>query len=706
MNPVEPILPALSADMLRLDQGQLRALIEEISDGAFVLNAEGRFVDASPRAALLMGRTREELLRLRIHDLVAPEELPQISPHLARLLRGEKILGEWRLRQPDGRSLRLELSTRTLAGRLLLCVARDLSSRKVAEENLRATEQRLQRQGTVLMKQARSQAMAGGDLAVALHEITELAAAGMDVARVSVWLFTEDRAKTRCADLFENHKRAHSSGTDLNATDYPNYFKALEENRTVAAADAHTDPRTWEFSTHYLKPLGINSILNAPIRLGGQLAGVLSIEHIGPRRQWMLDEQSFAASMADFAAMALGSAQRVRAAAERLAFERKLQESQKLESLGVLAGGIAHDFNNILTGILGNASLARMVAPPGAEVRNFLEKIETASLRAADLCKEMLAYSGRGQFQMQRLDISSLVEETTHLLQLSISKSTVPRYNLARGLPAIHADATQMRQIVMNLVINASDAIGDRSGIVSIHTGVVRADRDYLATTYLSPDLPEGDYVFIEVSDTGSGMSAETQVRIFDPFFTTKVNGRGLGLAAVLGIVRAHKGALKVHSEVGRGSTFKLLLPCAEGPDEQFAAATAAAAEWRGSGTILVVDDEETVRTVAARMLEAFGFTTMLAAHGRQALDLFQGDPDLYAAVLLDLNMPHMGGVEAFRSLRVIRPKLQVLLMSGFNEEEAVDSFVGQGLAGFIQKPFTPESLREKLQGMLQGSNS
>ena len=387
-----------------------------------------------------------------------------------------------------------------------------------------------------------------------------------------------------------------------------------------------------------------------------------------------------------------------KAADERQALERKLQESQKLESLGVLAGGIAHDFNNLLSGVLGNASLARMDLPAESPVQPFLEQIEAAAKRAADLCRQMLAYSGRGRFVIQRLDLNALIEETTRLIEVSISKRAVLKFNLAADLPAVLGDATQLRQVVMNLIINASEAVGEKSGFISLTTGLTRADCAYLAGSFFAPDLPEGDYVCLEIADNGGGMPPEVQARIFDPFFTTKFTGRGLGLAAVLGIIRGHQGALKVFSEPGWGTTFKILLPCAEGPPDLPAAATPEATGWRGSGTALVVDDEETVRVTTARMLEALGFAIRLADNGRTGVDLFRAAPEAIALVVLDLTMPHMDGEEAFRQITALRPDVRVLLMSGFNEQDAVARFAGKGLAGFLQKPFALPELRNKLQ--------
>jgi PAS domain S-box-containing protein len=382
---------------------------------------------------------------------------------------------------------------------------------------------------------------------------------------------------------------------------------------------------------------------------------------------------------------------------ERQMMERKFQETQKLESLGVLAGGIAHDFNNLLTGILGNASLARMELPPEASLNSYLEQIELSSQRAADLCKQMLAYSGKGRFVIQRIDLSALVRETLHLLQLSITKKAVLKLDLADGLPGVMADATQIRQIIMNLVMNASDAIGEKSGLITISTSRVNVDLKYLEDLVGAAELQAGEYVVLEVTDNGSGMSAETRAKIFEPFFTTKFTGRGLGLAAVLGIVRGHKGALKVYSELGRGSTFKLLLPAAGVSTGDTRLDRRFAPEWRGSGTVLVVDDEESVRMVAGRMLKTLGFDVLTAENGERGLQVYRAHADTICAVLLDLTMPKMDGEETFRELRRMREGACVVLMSGFNEQEAGARFVGKGLAGFLQKPFTPDELRERL---------
>jgi PAS domain S-box-containing protein len=383
---------------------------------------------------------------------------------------------------------------------------------------------------------------------------------------------------------------------------------------------------------------------------------------------------------------------------ERKKAEEALQQAQKLESLGLLAGGIAHDFNNLLVGILGNAGLALAELAPESPARGSVEEIENTARRAADLVRQMLAYSGKGRFIIRRLNLNTLIEEMTHLLQISIGKSAVLKYNFASSLPAVEADATQLRQIIMNLVINASEAIGERSGVITVSTGMMRADRAYLTETYLSPDLAEGDYVYLEVSDTGAGMDQATRERIFDPFFTTKFTGRGLGLAAVLGIVRGHNGAIKVYSEPGRGTTFKALFPCVDAPIDVESAAAPPAVAWKAEGTVLIIDDEETVRAVTARAVERMGFTTLIAADGREGVALFQANAGQVVCVLLDMTMPHLNGEETFGEIRRIDPDARVILMSGYNEQDATNSFAGKGLAGFLQKPYQLATLREALR--------
>jgi CheY-like chemotaxis protein len=283
-----------------------------------------------------------------------------------------------------------------------------------------------------------------------------------------------------------------------------------------------------------------------------------------------------------------------------------------------------------------------------------------------------------------------------HMLEVSISKKAVLRFNLHRPLPSVEADATQMRQILMNLVINASEAIGDKSGVIAITTGCMDCDESYLHQVWLNENLQPGLYVYLEVADTGCGMSKKTLTKLFDPFFTTKFTGRGLGMAAVLGIVRGHNGAIKVYSEENKGTTFKILLPAGSRPAELFNGAQHLN-NWQGTGKVLLVDDEETVRGIGVEMLAEVGFEAITATDGRDALEKFRQHPDI-CAVILDLTMPKMDGEQCFRELRQLDPAVKVIMSSGYSEQEVTQKFIGKGLVGFIQKPYKLSTLREVLQ--------
>jgi PAS domain S-box-containing protein len=380
---------------------------------------------------------------------------------------------------------------------------------------------------------------------------------------------------------------------------------------------------------------------------------------------------------------------------ERLKLEAQVRHAQKLESLGVLAGGIAHDFNNLLVGVLGNADVVQMLLPEDAPARGLVGQIQIAAQRAADLCRQLLAYSGRGRFVSRPLDLTQVVREMASLLEVSIRKTANLRLALAPDLPAVDVDPTQLRQVIMNLITNAADALGEREGVIEVRTGSRSYGREELAAGVIHDELPAGTYAFVEVKDDGAGMDAATVERIFDPFFTTKFQGRGLGLAAVLGIVRGHGGTIVVTSAPGAGTTFQVLLPVTDRPavsdgDELPGELSELP---RGEGTVLVIDDEETVREVARSVLELQGYTVLVARDGREGVDVFREHQGDVSAVLVDMTMPHGSGEHAVNELRRVRPDVPLVLMSGYDESEATARFARKGLAGFVQKPFRAEAL-------------
>ena len=384
----------------------------------------------------------------------------------------------------------------------------------------------------------------------------------------------------------------------------------------------------------------------------------------------------------------------------RRRLEEKMRQSQKLESLGILAGGIAHDFNNLLVGILGNASVLIEETQPDSPLRDVMENLMQASERAAHLTRQMLAYSGKGRFVVERLDLALQVQQILALIDASIPKNVKVELNFERNLPPIEGDAGQIQQLIMNLVINGAEAIGPGGGIVTVSTTLREIGPDYVRDNLAGDNIPPGSYLVLEVHDNGIGMDAATQARIFDPFFTTKFTGRGLGLAAVLGIVRGHHGALTVYSEPGKGTSFKVFLPSAR-TQAPSATTPAPTTEFRGQGTILVVDDEEMVQRTLKAALERYGYTVLAASGGREAMQVLQQRREGISLVLLDMTMPGMSGEETLQALLAIRADVPVIATSGYNEMEALRRF-GEGLSGFIQKPYTPRKLAEKIRNVLQ----
>ena len=378
--------------------------------------------------------------------------------------------------------------------------------------------------------------------------------------------------------------------------------------------------------------------------------------------------------------------------------EIRHRESQRLESLGVLAGGIAHDFNNLLVGILSNASLALEDLPPNHPLEESLRGIELAGRRAAELTKQLLAYAGKGKYVTQRLSLPELVVDSGRLLAAAISKKATLGYHISDDVPLIEGDPTQLRQVAMNLLINASDALGDQPGVIHVRIESMLVDRAMLAEAQHGRDLPEGRYLSLEVQDSGCGMAQGTIARMFDPFFTSKFYGRGLGLAAVLGIVRAHKAAIVVQSKLGEGTTIRVLFPALAAevtPPAKPPKREALRTEPVSNVSVLLVDDEDLVRRVLSSVLRGAGYTTYEARNGREALAWLTDSKNHADVVLLDLTMPELSGRETLAQIRECWPNQVVVLMSGYSEDAIPLS--DRGSTGFLQKPFVVREVRDAI---------
>ena len=612
--------------------------VDQAGDAAYWVQPDGNFVYVNDAASRMLGYSREDLTRMSVFDISDGLTPAAWAARWTENAEPTVPTFESKHRRRDGTLVPVEIRANHLEfedGRQYNCVfARDVTDRKRAEEAFRVTQFAIDHSPAPIYWVHR-----GGRIVYA----NEAASRFLGYARDELTsMSVPDIAPGFPVSAWAAHWQEIKTASSL----------------TFEAHHRHRDGRVFpvEITTHF-------------------------VEH---------EEQEFTwANVKDLT-------ERKRAEEVQHRLERQLQQTQKLESLGVLAGGIAHDFNNLLTGILGNASLALPTAAPGSQERESLEQIELAARRAAELTNQMLAYSGKGRFRVERVDLSALVKEMGSLLSVSMSRRATVRYELSSSLPAIVVDATQMRQIVLNLLTNASDALDDGGGAIVLRTGMKDADRGYLASSYVDDDLPAGRYVFVEVTDTGAGMDAATQARVFDPFFSTKFTGRGLGLAAVLGIVRGHKGAICVSSAPDHGTVMTVLFPAAgDDAPERLDAEPDMFEAWHGTGTALVVDDDDSVRDVAAAILRAHGLTVLTAADGDEALAMYASRGDEIVFVLLDMTMPGLDGASTLRALREAGATVPVVLMSGFAEQEAARGVAHREITEFLQKPFRADALIE-----------
>lgn len=642
--------------LLRACQQQLHALMEHSPSAIFMKDLQGRYLTVNRRFAEMHGRTRDHFVGRSDMDLFSPEVASRLRLSDARVLSsGKPIELEDSLMLPNGNhtSIIHKFPLMDEHGNVhgLCGISTDISERKRAEAEVRESRRQLE-------------SLLGQLPGMAFRFINDGHFSPVYVSRGALGL-TGHSARDFIEGVIRFEEVIHPDDRDRSRA---SIAVAVKKRRSFEAEYRIIDR-------------------------SGRVKWVLE------RGQGVYDDEG---KLLFVEGLAIDITQRKDAEAEKLLVERRLLEGQKLESIGVLAGGIAHDFNNLLTGIIGNANLAALEIPETSRVQQNLHQIEIASQRAAELCQQMLAYAGKGRFMVHRIEFGSLVENTVPLLRASISKRAKLNFEFTQGLPPVLADPTQMRQIVMNLVLNASEALGDQDGEINITTKLVRPTAEDFAggASVIPPELGQ-DFVLFQVRDTGCGMTAETMSKIFDPFFTTKFAGRGLGLAAVQGIIRSHKGGLRVISSPGKGSTFTLLFPVVTGATEPGAPRRNTAPPWRREGLALIIDDEDHVRNVTADMLRSCGMRTELARDGYEGIDLFRAKPQEFDLVLLDMTMPRLSGEETLSLLREVSPDVRVLFMSGYNRREVVDGLSGSGILSFIQKPFTLESLREQLQTIL-----
>jgi PAS domain S-box-containing protein len=645
-------------EALRESEAKFRSLVETTSDWIWETSADGTYTYSSPAVRVLLGYEPGDLIGMTPFDFMPADEAERVAAEFFRIRSERRAFFnlENRNLHKDGHIVVLETSgvpRFDRHGNLLgyRGIDRDISERKKAEE--------------------------------ALLQKEEFIRALLDTSRDWIWAIDLHGVHT-----YSNPAIRTILGYDVDEVVGRTSFALMhEEDRHRVEAEVRRAISTrrgwsnlvvrWRHKDGGYRFLESNSV--PVLDAGGLVTGFRGVDR--------------------------DISERTLAEAERMEMERRLLHAQKLESLGVLAGGIAHDFNNLLMAISGNLDLALLDSSSPSGGRPHIEHALQATRRAVDLTRQMLAYSGKASFVIAPMDINNIVRENSNLFRTTISRNVRIDLELTEADSTIEADPGQVQQVIMNLITNASEAIGENAGVIRLCTGVEEFDDAYLNESRLSEKPPAGRYAYVEVSDTGSGMDDETRHRLFDPFFSTKFIGRGLGMSTVLGIVRGHRGAIMVQSAIGQGSTIRVLFPALEAairaPTPDSVGHPLPSAEGSLQGTVLVVDDEEGVRDVCVAFVQRLGLRAMAAADGAEGLALFTRHKDEIGCILLDLTMPQMDGISTFREIRRLRPDVPVLLCSGYDEQEATHHFAGEGLTGFIQKPFGLQDLRNKLEPVL-----
>lgn len=707
----------------------------------------------------------------------------------------------------------------------------EVEERRKTEQVLRLTNtkrkaaeiQRYQ-QTLALMSLWKADIFKQGHFTETIREITRTAAETLQVARVAVWLFSEDRSRIQCLTLYQLAAQQHTTADELLADQYPAYFQALEKSRIIAAHHAQTDPETAEFSANYLKPFGITAMMDAPIRIDEGLIGILCHEHVGGEREWTVEEQSFASSLADLLAIAIQTNKRFQVeqklqASEELrelavlgagigvwdwdiktdtlqmderwaairsyrvdeapsdrAFwlklihpddlpdvkaklqqhlngesdfyqteyrtqtkdgqwkwvlsrgkvvqwdedgqpvrflgtqlditdykhlEQQLRHAQKMEAIGRLAGGIAHDFNNVLTVIISYSELVLKRTDLEARMRLRVEEIKRAGERAALLTQQLLTFSRKQVMTTVVLDLNLVVTEMDQMLRRLIGEDIDLRLHLAPEPCWVKADPVQLEQVVMNLVINARDAM-PVGGKITIGTSSARRMTN---PAQLHQRTAAQEYICLLVADSGIGMDAETQAQIFEPFFTTKEAGKGtgLGLSMVFGIVQQHNGWIEVDSQVGRGTTFFIYVPSVQQSTQTNRVPFKPLdVDLAGEETILLVEDEEQIRVLADIALQEAGYTTLVAANGQEALALARQHDGAIHLLLTDVIMPGMNGVKLSEEIDLLYPAIKTLYISGYADSKLTFPLLeSTGRTAYLPKPFTPGLLTQKVREVL-----
>ena len=683
-------------------------IVTSMDDALCIVAADGTIEMANPALHRLLGYKEEE------QELLSRPFLQILDGK-----EGEKLYNSLHDLRADGGTLTQDATYVTKLGKpvavtlsasvmslpdrsnnRLVCVAKDITDRLEAEETLQHKVDLLHLISALSTRFINVQSGAlDAEIEKALEEIGSFS----DADRSYVFLLADDGATMSnshewCAKDIPPQKQKLQS---LPCSEFPALVRTLEQGNTWHVPDVSALPPSANAEKQILEQQGIRSLLILPLISRGEFVGYLGFDSCRRRRHWSQETVELLRIVGEILVNALN---RNRAEKERRRLETQVRDAQKLESLGVLAGGIAHDFNNLLVGIVGNADLIEEDLPQDSVLRECLEDMRKAALSASELTHQMLNYAGKGQLHIGPVKLNDLVRNMTHLLDAAVSKSAVLRYELDPDMPPVKGDASQLRQVIVNLATNASEALGDHSGTIRIRTGTATLENSDLQNVVLGNGLVPGRYAFLEVSDNGTGMDGKTRNRLFDPFFTTKFTGRGMGLASVLGIVRGHSGAIAVESTPDTGSRFRILLPPRKKEKEAPPVQEPSAPEqepWAGDGYVLVVDDTPAVRRVTGQLLNRLGLECIPACDGVEALRKLDATDEEIVAVLLDMTMPRLNGIQTLEEIRKRSPVLPVILMSGYTQEQVGRDLDTHAPVSFLEKPFSADELSAILRRMV-----
>lgn len=580
-----------------------------------------------------------------------------------------------------------------------MSVAQDVTQTLATRRRVISYSQRLSELNSQLLKLSQSKKITGQNIEATLREITEVAARGMNVARTSCWVLSEDKKEMLPLTSFDLGTQGFIEAYPLKISQYERFFESLEKDKLIAAQFARSEPRTREFTTLHFAPEGIASKLAVATRLRGALRGMICFEHIGLPREWSSGEQVFAGAIADVISLAFESHERQKAEDEQKRLESQLFQSQKMEALGTLAGGIAHDFNNILAAILGCTELALVRAQAGQSPLEQLSNINKSALRARDIVQQILSFSKKQPIELKPINLQLAVEDALKLIRTSFPASIELQISLEAPDATVMSSSIHVHQLLLNLCTNAVQACQDHKGTLQISLEPVSFLPKHDASLLPHPALKYGDYVRLSISDNGMGIDPDTVKFIFDPFFTTKEpgHGTGLGLSIVHSIMASHNGAVTVQSIKKMGTTFTLYFPKEHvlAPEE----AEADEIEFGNGERILLIDDNYSVLHAGEELLKYLGYSVTAFNGPKEGLEAFIKDPDGFSLIITDLSMPKITGVDIAKSVRALRSDIPVILTTGFGFDANVEE---HQFTETLTKPFLLIKLSQAVRRALQ----